>query len=154
MAMTSVHGEFDLAETSARLKELGNKGLGRQLGIRLKQATRSIEPLIKQNVEDYMPSGYAPILAPSLVFKTTVRTTRITARVVYSVYGDGQAERRDIPALNNGILRHPVFGRRKQAWHNTRVRAGFVDDAIEKHRPQVDREMQKVLQWVDDQIGG
>jgi hypothetical protein len=56
-------------------------------------------------------------------------STRIGVRagtVSVRVYATGKGELRDVVAVNNGILRHPLFGRRKH-WHLTRVPRGFVD---------------------------
>lgn len=113
-----------------------------------------------------MPSGYAPVLARSLRFRTQVRASHSTARVLFRVYGDGRREQRDVAALNKGTLRHPVFGRTRplkrhakhratskaNPWVPQKVRKGFVDRPADRLTPEVARQMQAVVDWVGDQI--
>ncbi len=49
----------------------------------------------------------------------------------------------DLPAINLGRLRHPVYGRRP--WVTQPVRAGFWDRGAATGRPAVDREMQAAI---------
>lgn len=145
-------GSADLAQVRRALKQVGDKGLGKQLAAGLSRAARPLGPAIRAEVPRAMPSGYAPVLAKSLRFRTAVKSARTTARVTVRVYGDGQREKRDVPALNRGTLRHPVFGRRRKGWVAQRVRAGFVDRPADRLGPDISREMQAVVDYVAGQI--
>ena len=161
-----VQGGAQLHTLRLTLREVGDRGLGTQLSRGLRRAGAKFQPEVRAEVPKAMPSGYAPTLARSLRFRTQIQETRSTARVLIRVYGDGQKERRDVPRLNAGILRHPVFGRSRplkrharykatsmaNPWVAQKVRRGFVDRPVDRLAPEVAREMQQVVDWVADQI--
>ena len=144
-------GSADLASVRRALRKVGDTGLGRQLAAGLSRAARPLGPAIRAEVPKAMPSGYAPVLSKSLRFRTAVKSTKSTARLTYRVYGDGRREKRDVPTLNRGRLRHPVYGRRS-VWAEQRVRSGFVDRPVDRMVPDVVREMQAVVDQVAAQI--
>lgn len=146
-----VQGGTQLHTLRQTLREVGDRGLGTQLSRGLRRASQKFQPEVRAEVPKAMPSGYAPTLARSLRFRTQIQESRSTARVLIRVYADGRKERRDVPTLNRGRLRHPVFGRRGN-WVDQRVRRGFVDRPVDRLGPEVAREMQTVVDWVADQI--
>lgn len=161
-------GGDGLRSVRRALREVGDKGLGRELSAGLMRAAKPLAPEVRATALRLMPSGYAPVLSRSLRFRTAVRETRHTARVTYRVYGDGQAERRDVPTLDKGVLRHPVFGRTRRLRHHARHRAtsmanpwvaqpipaGFVSGPVDALAPRARREMDAVIQGVADKIKG
>ena len=146
-----VQGGAQLHTVRQRLREVGDQGLGKQMGRALSRAGKPLAAAVRAEVPKAMPSGYAPTLAKSLRFRTAVQESRSTARVTFRVYGDGRRDRRDVPTLNRGRLRHPVFGRRAN-WVDQRVRSGFVDRPVDRLAPDVAREMQAVVDYIADQI--
>jgi len=144
----------DLAGVHRALKQLGDKGLGKQMSKGLLAAGRPLRREIRTEIPKAMPSGYAPVLSKSLRFRQQVKTGRKDARVTIRVHADGQQERRDLPALNRGRLRHPVYGRRRHPWVNQKVRAGVVDRPIDRLAPEIRRQMNAVVDYVADQITG
>ncbi|MGN9802068.1 hypothetical protein [Micromonospora sp. L32] len=134
-----------------RLRETGNEGLGKGMAAGLRLAAAPLKPAVLAEVPRTMPSGYAPVLSRSLQFRTTVRAFKHVARATWRVYGDGRRERRDVPALNRGVLKHPTFGRRNQ-WVAQSVRRGFVDRPADRLAPAVRREMNVVIDKVAEKI--
>lgn len=161
-----VTGSSELHRVLTALKEAGNQGLGKGMAAGFRLATARLGPAVTAEVPKAMPSGYAPILARSLQFRTEARAFKYVARVTWRVYGDGQKERRDVPQLNRGILRHPVYGRsralkrhalhqatsRLNPWVAQRVRSGFVDRPVDRLGVDVRREMNKVIDAVAAKI--
>ncbi len=159
-------GGEKLQRVILRLKETGNEGLGKGMAAGLRIAARPIEPAVRAEASRRMPPGYGPVLSKSLTFRTTVRSFKYTARVTWKVYGDGKKERRDVPALNRGQLRHPVFGRTRRlkrhakhratsqpnSWVTQRIQRGFVDDPVKLLAPNVRKEMDKVIDQVAAKI--
>jgi hypothetical protein len=90
--------------------------------------------------------GYNAVFGKSLRFRVSKRLAGQTADVSLITYADGTSERRDIRALEDGRLRHPVFGRSRDGgrkgervvnpWAVTKIRAGFhkrdTADAMDK----------------------
>ncbi|WP_146755551.1 hypothetical protein [Micromonospora saelicesensis] len=146
-----VTGSAQLHKVMQVLKETGNKGLGKGMAAGFRMATAPLGPAVSAEVPKAMPSGYAPVLSRSLQFKTQARAFKHVARVTWRVYGDGQQERRDVPALNRGLLRHPLYGNR-QWWIDQKVRKGFVDRPLDRLGVDVRREMNKVIDQVADKI--
>lgn len=146
-----VTGSAQLHHVMQVLKETGNRGLGKGMAAGLRMATTPLKPAVLAEVPKAMPSGYAPILSRSLQFRTQVRDFKYVARVTWRVHGDGQKERRDVPALNRGILRHPLYGNR-QWWVDQKVRKGFVDRPLDRLGVDVRREMNKVIDAVANRI--
>lgn len=134
------------------LRQVGDAGLGKQMDAGFKAAVKPLGPEIIAEVPRAMPSGYAPVLSRSLSFRLASRTAKQSTELRYRVYGDGQAERRDVPSLNRGRLRHPVYGRRRQAWVDQKVRPGFVDEPFRRLAPKVQKEMLAVLDSVTAQL--
>ena len=146
-----VTGSVQLHQIMERLKETGNEGLGKGMAAGLRLAASQLKPAVLAEVPKAMPPGYAPVLSRSLQFRTTVRDFKHVARVTWRVYGDGRREKRDVPSLNRGTLRHPLFGNR-QWWVDQRVRRGFVDRPADRLGPEVRRQMQMVIDQVADKI--
>lgn len=161
-----VTGSAELHKVMQVLKETGNEGLGKGMAAGFRLATTPLKPAVLAEVPKAMPSGYAPVLTRSLQFRTQVRDFKYVARVTWRVYGDGQKERRDVPRLNRGELRHPVFGRsralkrhalhgatsRENPWVAQKVRKGFVDRPLDRLGADVRREMNKVVDQVAKKI--
>lgn len=147
-----VTGGAQLRDVQQRLRALGDRGLGRQMGAALRAAAKPLKPAVVAEVPRAMPSGYAPTLSRSLRFRTAVKESRHSAGVTVRVYGDGRRERRDVPSLNRGTLRHPLYGNRAR-WFAQRLRPGFVDRPYQRLAPAVRREMQAVIDDVARQIG-
>lgn len=144
-------GGADLDKVVQGLRRVGDQGLGKQMAKQLRAATEPLRKDIRAEVPKAMPSGYAPILSKSLRFRQSVQPGRTTARVLLRVHADGQRERRDLPALNRGVLRHPVYGDRNR-WVAQRVRRGVVDRPVDRLGPEVRRQMAAVVQYVADEI--
>lgn len=146
-------GGAQLHDVRRKLKDIGDKGLGKQMGKALREVTQPLRKEIRAEVPRAMPSGYAPTLSKSLQFRQSVRETRHTARVEFRVYAKGQREKRDVPALNRGRLRKPLFGNRSR-WYDQKVRVGFVDRPVDRLGPDIKRQMNAVIDTIADQIKG
>lgn len=147
-----VTGGSDLLRVQHRLKQVADTGLGKQMGRALREAAKPLQPAVKAEAVKAMPSGYGPTLSRSLRFRTAVKQSAHSADVLVRVYGDGRRKRRDVPRLNKGRLRHPLFGRRAH-WYDQRVRSGFVDRPADRLMPQAAAKMQSVIDYVAEQIG-
>lgn len=135
MLDATVTGQAQLRKLSAHIRATGDKGLGRELARALDKAIEPVKKAIEASARATMPSGYAPILTRSLKHRRTVRAAARQASVRLATHADGGKERRDLPALEAGHLRHPVFGRTRRTrkgskpnpWSVTRIRPGFYE---------------------------
>lgn len=146
-----VTGGTDLARTREALRRVGDKALSRKMSKALQSAARPLGPEVRREIPRALPLGYAPELSRSMRFRTSVRERSGYARVQIRVYGDGRRQRRDVPTINRGTLRHPLFGNRNR-WYAQRVRPGFVDRPVDRLIPGVVDQMQTVVDAVAEQI--
>lgn len=146
-----VTGGADLYAVQRGLRQIGDTGLGKQMAKALRAASAPLRKEIPVEAAKLMPSGYAPVLSRSLRFRQQIKETRWTAQVTLRVHGQGRQERRDVPALNRGKLKHPLFGNRHY-WLEQKVRRGFVDRPVDRLGPEIGRQMDAVVDYIADQL--
>lgn len=142
-----IAGQAELRKVAAHIRATGDKGLGREFARALERAVEPVKKAIIEEAAETMPSGYEEVLTRSLKHRRTTRAGAREATVRLATHGEGKRERRDLPRLNKGELRHPVFGRRRKPWTVTEIRPGFYDRAVEKAGPAAEA---AILEVVDD----
>lgn len=150
-----VTGSVRLRTVAAEIKATGDKGLGKEMTAALRRAALPVQLAIRAEAEQAMPSrgGYRELFSKSLRFRTTVRSTARTGFVQVVTFADGTKERRDIGRLNQGQLRHPVYGRSRNSrrgripnpWAVTRIPADFFGRGTRNAMAAAEREMAGVL---------
>lgn len=151
MADLEVVGNADFLLVSAKLKALGKDGLilRRELRSELKDAAQPMGNAVRRHVGQYLPSGYAPIIAAGLTIIPTTSLRGATAGLRLTGTAKGIRRRRHIGTIDRGILRHPVYGN-PDVWVNQRVRPGFWRDPIidesDEAREQIQQAIRKAIQ--------
>lgn len=142
-----ITGSDKLAFLGRQLRAEGSKGLGKEMGRALRGTMGPLRAEIRAEASDVMPEsgGYRGVFVPSLRYRTQISTSSTRARVTHKTHADGKGERRDVGSLNRGVLRHPVFGRRRRAWATTTIRAGFWSRPTDRLMPQISARMGQVL---------
>ena len=115
----------DIAKVAAKMRAEGRKDLAREMGAALDRVAKPVQGAIRRSAAETMPSGYRWAFTKSLAWRTSRRAGAQQAMLKLATYADGKDERRDILALEDGRLRHPLWGRRAQTWYVTSIRAGF-----------------------------
>lgn len=142
----------DLTTVRRNLRQLGDRGLSRQMARGLQRAAVPLKPAVQRKAAELLPSGYGPLMSKSLRVRTQVRERRGAASVTIRVFGAGKRENRDVVRVNKGVLRHPIPAGRRHPWVNQPVRRGFVDRPVDGLGPDVAREMRAVVDYIADQI--
>jgi len=106
----------------------------------INNAVAPLAPEIRAEALRVLPhrGGYAPILARAV--KVSTRIASREGSVALVIYARGKAEDRDLVALDRGILRHPLWGRRKH-WYTTSVRPGLVSRPVGKLSDRLTRDV-------------
>jgi len=166
-------GNQRYGEVARRLKAVGDAGLGKQLAEQLRDASAELRPAIRASAAALLPhrGGYAGVMSGSLQFRQTGKTGKSDAAVVLRTSAKGKQDNRDVPRVNAGVLRHPVYGRQRRRlwsstgkripggqlirnpWSATSVPVGFVDRPVDRLRPEIARRMDAVVDYVADQLG-
>ncbi|MFI5955811.1 hypothetical protein [Cryptosporangium sp. NPDC051539] len=130
-----------------RLKGLGEKELNAELRKGVNRGARQIPRAVKAGVGEFMPSGYAPVLRAALRFKTKNQAAGLTIQAT----AKGNPRDRKVTALNNGVLRHPVYANR-EVWVAQSVKPRFFDQPAEQQRGAVRAELKRVLDDIAKKI--
>ena len=155
-----ITGADQLHKLAAHIRATGDKGLGRELARALDKAIEPVKRSIEASAEKTMPSGYRGTLTRSLRHRRTIRAAARQASVRLATFGVGSKERRALPALNAGDLRHPVFGRTRRTktgpkanpWAITRVTPGFHERGTEKAGDEAEKQILLVLDDFADRL--
>jgi hypothetical protein len=149
------------------MREQGARDLSREMGAALRKAAEPVQESIRHETEEAMPrrGGYRSVLSRSLRFRTSRREGSQTATFRVITYADGTRERRDIRALNNSKLRHPVYGRSRRIrsghragtilanpWAVTSVHGGFFQRGTEQALAGVEDALLQVIQDYADRL--
>lgn len=136
----SINGAATLHRVARQMLDEGRKDLSKEMSRALGKATEPVKAEIKDEANRVMPSegGYRSLLTKSLRWRMSRRSAGQRAQVILTTYADGTSQRRDIVALERGILRHPVWGRSRRIkvgnragtiignpWSVTTIRSGF-----------------------------
>lgn len=148
-----IGGVAEILKLSKQIKATGDKGLGRQMSTAVTKAMEPVKLAITASAETTMPSGYAPTLTRSMKHRVTTRASTRTASVRMVTTAAGEKETRDLPRLEKGELRHPVFGRvrrtrrglQKNPWSTTRVEPGFHRRGTEDAADEAEKALGTVL---------
>lgn len=143
-----VLGTHELERVARELKSMDRK-LIPKLRRALDKAVEPTERDIIEGLPHYLPNRYAAILAKSIKFSTSTKTTGRDVSVRLVLTAKGVSHERQIRQLNNpGNLRHPVFARGRRStwtWARQRVRAGFFSDPVEDQRGRLRRDVLKAM---------
>lgn len=156
-----VSGAEQFHALSKLFREL-DKGFGKEMSTALGKAVEPVGKAIDKEAGEVAPSGYRGTLARSLKHRRSLRNTRTSASVRLTTYAKGEKQNRDLPAINRGDLRHPVFGRvrktktgpKRNPWAVTRVRAGFHDRGIAKAADEAEKQLWTVLDKYQQIVSG
>jgi hypothetical protein len=160
MVDVRISGAAQLRRVAAQIRATGDKGLGREMGRAIDKALEPTKKAIDASAERTMPSGYRSVLTRSLKHRRGLRTTTRTASVRLTTSAVGEKEARDLPALEAGNLRHPVFrrsrptkrGRKANPWAVTKVEPGFHRRGTAKTADEAEKQLRVVLDDFADRL--
>ena len=126
----------ELRYLAGKLRKAAARDLTRVLKRAQRNAVKPLQKEIKSEALATLPKRghYAAVMAKAVKVSTSGGTPG--KKLIVRIYARGKTEERDVKAINDGRLRHPVFGHRT-TWRTTRVRPGFVDRPVDKLADQV-----------------
>jgi hypothetical protein len=155
-----VTGYNELSRLGFRLREAKAVTLTRELRKGLQQPLRPLAEQIRAGAPDHTPKGYEVTFARSLKFHTKVNTVGTGAGVDFSVTAIGKSYSRQLREINQGRLKHPVYGRRRYTRHGWQanpwvwqaVEPGFWDNPVRANFNAMRAAMREAIARVADQI--
>lgn len=157
LQVTVDHGR-ELYELGRRLRD-APADLAKEMRRGVLKAVAPIGRDVRRHLSLYMPDrgGFTAELSRSLRIRTQIQT-RYFAAVRVTLHAVGAKSRRDVGALDKGVLRHPVFGRYRVAhrqrrfilnpWVAQRITAGFWTNPVQFNKPAARNEIRQVLHRV------
>jgi hypothetical protein len=129
--MSGVRGTNQLGQV-ARAARLADANMPKSIKRRLAKMGPKAKKVVQGTALATLPStnGLAEVVANSMKVSVKSDVGLTTAGVTLEYTAKGKGENRDIPSMNAGIVRHPVYGRRT-AWVAQKIAPGFWDDAAD-----------------------
>lgn len=128
------------------------KALRKELYAGLNRVTKPVREDMKASIGPSLPSrgGLAALVMAKVSLTTSAaagRNAGVRIRARHKSY--------DLKRLNEGRLRHPVWGNR-QVWveQTAGVDPGFLDEAFDKNKPEVTRGIQRVMSEIARKVEG
>ena len=139
----------EMAFVARRLRDAADGGLRKELGDAINRAAEPIAARIRADMPEYMPDRYAAILEAEVALTVYKFLSRIDAGVTIRASNRGM-KRRKIAVVNQGILRHPLFGDRdrwyQQGPEGKGMKPGWFDQPAEESAPEVRQEIEAALE--------
>lgn len=138
-----ITGQAQLRQVQARLKAVP-ANLSKEDAKALQEVAPKIAEEIDRQAITHMPHrhGYGLLLSKSMRYRTRITVGKGMTMTVFADSPGG--DRRDVPALNRGVLRHPVFGNRNN-WVAQRrgVMRHFVFDGLARSENRLVRAIRR-----------
>lgn len=142
-----VRGARQVELLAQHLREVARHDLDAELRRNLSRVVKTLGPVVTAAIPAYMPGEYEKVLADAMRYTTSVVTAG--ARDVHvRLYGDamGKAYPRHLGDIEQGRLKHPVFGRyrilktrhhRDNKWVTQVIRPGFWSEPLSGEQDRV-----------------
>lgn len=156
-----VTGQRQLYQLKLAFDEAGRAGLPKALDRGGDEAGEVIAREVRGNTDDYMPRGYETVFAQTLITKVTQRQG-LDRRITVSGRARGaRGHDRHVSQLEDGELKHPVFGRRRRLksgryknnpWSTQRVRPHWFSEPGLHAVPRAIRKIDEAVGTVTHKI--
>lgn len=128
------------------------KALRKELYAGLNRVTKPVREDMKASIGPSLPSRGG--LAALVMAKASLTTSAVAGRNA-GVRIKARHRSYDLKRLNEGRLRHPVFGNRGVWVEQTAgINPGFFDDSFEKSKPEIARGVRRVLDDIARKVEG
>lgn len=128
------------------------KAIRKELYAGLNRVTKPVREDMKASIGPSLPSrgGLAALVMAKASLTTSATSGRNAGVRIRARHKDY-----DLKRLNQGRLRHPVFGNRRVWVQQTAgINPGFLDDSFEKQKPEIARGVLRVLDEIARKVEG
>lgn len=149
-----ITGTEQFVSLARRLNAQGKagRGLWNELNAQMRDAAKPMTDVVLRHLGDYLPNRYAGVLRAGLTVRVSRSTKGASAGLKLVGTAKGVKKKRHVQVINNGILRHEVYGD-PNVWVDQHVRPGFWSDTLTSTREipatQIRRAIQNTLKKLD-----
>lgn len=142
-----VQGTNDLYKLAAALREAGERKLAARLDKGIHKSAKVIEDKVHKSTDRFMPKGFEREFARSLTSKRSVSMVRGRS-ISITFTAMGKKRPRELTAMEQGRLRHPVYGRYRRLkdgsrmrnpWVTQRIKPGVISVPVREAQPEAVR---------------
>lgn len=159
-------GTGQLLELQRRLRAAGHENIRSSMQRRIRRAAEPLKGDLQNVIQSLVITsqgrkgrggGPSPNTRPlratiAEAVRISVRTTGDPGARVWIDKGRMPPDMKNIPdRLNEGRLRHPVFGNRSR-WAQQTAPAGWWTKTVDQHKPRIEREVSRVVDDVRRRI--
>jgi hypothetical protein len=147
-------GRREFAAAAKALNEAGDKALRREVYAAFRRAAKPLGERIIREGAGGLPArgGLAGRVARAKVQQSnSTRGRNPGVALKFKTVPNSQGQSYDLKTMDEGVVRHPTFGRRNQ-WRVTRVRPQLFTTPFEAGREDVATEVIAAMRHVADQI--
>jgi hypothetical protein len=126
-----ITGTQQFVALARRLNAQGKQGRGlwKELNAQMRDAAQPMTDVMLRHLSDYLPDRYAAVLRPAFTVRVSRSTKGDGAGLKLVGTAKGVRKKRHVRVINEGTLRHPVYGN-PEAWVDQHVRPGFWTDTL------------------------
>lgn len=143
---------LSLNAVAARLRELGDGDLARELQTTVGRAVDPLKDRIPAALRPHLPDRYADTLSEELRIRHSASLGAAGDIAQVSVLASTTRQRK-LAQSDAGILFHPVFGDRRD-WREQQVTPGWFTGPVEDAAPQVRDAIEAALDDVMEKAAG
>lgn len=142
-----ITGTQQFVSLAKRLNAQGKagRGLWKELNTQMANAAQPMVDVVKRHISDYLPDTYAAVLRPALTVRVSRSTKGSATGLKLVASAKGVKKKRHIRVINDGTLRHPVYGN-AEAWSDQGVRPGFWTQPLTTTREIPAKEIRRAIQ--------
>lgn len=142
-----ITGTEQFVSLAKRLNAQGKagRGLWKELNAQMANAAQPMIAVVKRHLSDYVPDNYAGVLSTALTVRVSRSTKGASAGLKLVGAAKGVKKKRHIRVINDGTLRHPVYGN-PEAWVDQGVRPGFWTTPLSNSREIPAKEIRRAVQ--------
>ena len=151
--LITVTGAEGLARLARAVKAAGRNDLRKDLLRGVRKGSKPMIPDARAAAAESLPHRgglAADVAGAKWVVRTRMQGRGAGVRITGTWTSEGRLH--DLSKLDTGLLRHPVYGHRKQRWQAQAIRPRWFSDAMEALAPEIRDELLEVIDEVAQRL--
>lgn len=138
----------DFTRIARELKKAERTDLRKELYRGLNRSSKTARQSVLDSLPSYMPDSYASVLRADLKLSTSAKGGKSPE---IRIRAKGKKKTRFLGPLDQGRLRHPLFGNRR-FWYSQQNKPGFWTETLSLHSDEIKENLEQSMAEVLRQI--
>lgn len=136
--------QFVAAAKRLNAEGKAGRGLWKELNTAIRDSVEPMTDTVLRHLEHYLPDNYAKTLRRTLTVRVSRATRGASAGLKLVGVAKGRSRKRHVRVINDGVLRHPVYGN-TEVWVDQSVKPGFWSDPLNASRDIPAKEIRRAV---------